>query len=526
MLRLTLVALATLPTVAHSQSFRSDDQVIRRMWRLGMDSSHTERLAQVLMDSIGPRLSGTPGFEAASAWLERTYNGLGITVRRERYGTWRGWRAGDFHMTLTAPRTQVLDVELLSWSVGTNNRPIDAEVVIIPQLADEAAVRQWLGTIRGKFVLSSAAELMCRAPQELQRLARAATVTRLNQRRTENVTQASARLRALAPPNTPQPQGFRAAYSRLDSAGVAGIGSLNWSNGWGVNKVFAAQSERVPSFDISCEDYGLLHRLATNNQGPRIRFTADAQSTPQEVPMFNVVAELKGTERPNEYVMLSAHLDSWGAATGATDNGTGTIMMLEAMRILKAAYPNPKRTILVGHWGGEELGLIGSLAFGEDHPDIVAGLQALFNQDNGTWRVEYLEASGFAKAGVNLSKWWAQLPGDLTDSVKFVVPGGQINMGSDHTAFICRSAPAFRFQSHYDEYRQYTWHTNRDTYDKIVFDDLKQNATIAAMMMYAASEDPEKTPRDQATLPALPNGQPRSWVQCGRARRSFAQPTQ
>ncbi|HJU74836.1 MAG TPA: M20/M25/M40 family metallo-hydrolase [Gemmatimonadaceae bacterium] len=529
-MRISIVGLAVVvtafPSLAPSQTFRSDDQVIRRMWRLGMDSSQTERLAQVLMDSIGPRLSGSPGFESSGQWLENVYKGWGVTVRRERYGTWRGWRMGDFHMTMIAPRTQVLDVELLAWSTGTNGRPVEADVVVIPQLANEDAVRQWLGSVRGKFVLWSSPEIMCRAPQELERLARPATVARLNQRRTEVAQQATARLRALAPPNTPPQQQFRTAFARLDSAGIAGIGSLTWSNGWGVNKIFSAQTDRAPAFDISCEDYGLLHRLASNNQGPRVRFSAEAQSTPAEVPMFNIIAEIKGTEKPNEYVMLSAHLDSWAGATGATDNGTGTIMMLEAMRILKEAYPNPKRTILVGHWGGEEQGTLGSRSFAEDHPDVIAGLQALFNQDNGTWRVEYLEASGFAKAGANLARWWAQLPNELTDSVRFAAPGGQINMGSDHTSFICRPAPAFRFQSHYPEYRQYTWHTNRDTYDKIVFDDLKQNATIAAMMIYAASEDPEKTPRDQSILPPGPNGQPRPWVGCGKAARSFRDPAQ
>ncbi len=522
--RLTAVAIATLPTITGAQTFRSADPVFRRMWQLGMDSSQTERLAQVLMDSIGPRLSGTPGFQSAAEWLERTYQGFGITVRRERYGTWRGWRQGPFHMDMISPRAQTLDVELLAWSPSTGGRSIDADVVIIPQL-DTSTVRQWLSTLRGKFVLTSAPEIMCRAPHELQTNARPATVTRINQRRTENQQQAANRLRALAPAGTPPPQAFRAAYARLDSAGVAGIGTLLWSNGWGVNKIFAAPSERVPSFDISCEDYGLLHRMASSNQGPRIRFTADAQATPSEVPMFNVIAEIPGTT-PNEYVMLSAHLDSWHGATGATDNGTGTIMMLEAMRILKEAYPRPRRTILVGHWGGEEQGANGSLAFGEDHPDVIAGLQALFNQDNGTWRVEYLEASGFAKAGANLARWFGQLPGELTDSVRFAAPGSQLNMGSDHSSFICRSAPGFRLQSSYPEYRQYTWHTNRDTYDKIVFDDLKQNATTAAMMIYAASEDTERTPRDQSVLPPLPNGQPRSWISCGRARRSFAQPAQ
>ena len=237
-----------------------------------------------------------------------------------------------------------------------------------------------------------------------------------------------------------------------------------------------------------------------------------------------MTSELRGAAIPNEYVLLSAHLDSWHAATGATDNGTGTITMLEAVRILKETYPRPRRTILVGHWGGEEQGTIGSLAFGEDHPDIINGLQVAFNQDNGTWRVEILEAQGFSKAGGNLARWVAQLPTEMTDSVRLQVPGPQHNAGSDHTSFICRPAPAFRLQSNYTEYRQYTWHTNRDTYDKIVFDDLKNNATMAAMLAYAASEDRDKVSREQSVLPPRPNGEARGWPTCGKARRTLAQP--
>jgi carboxypeptidase Q len=521
---LAAAALASAPGLASAQGFRSADPVIRRMWQVGMDESQLERVAQVLIDSIGPRLSGSPGYTAAANWLERTYAGLGIPVRQEKYGTWRGWQSGAVTLQLTAPRQQNLDVELLAWSPPTpGGKPIDAEVVVVPALADAAAATQWLKTIKGKFVLTSAPEIMCRAPQELQQYARAATITRLNAQRAEARRLANERYASLAPAGVTTTQRAAAIIARLDSAGVAGIGTMNWSNGWGVNKIFGAVSERVPSVDLSCEDYGLLYRLASNNQGPRVRFGVEAQSTPAEVPMFNVVAEIKGSELPNEYVLLSAHLDSWHGATGATDNGTGTLTMLEAMRILKAAYPNPRRTIIAGHWGGEEQGTIGSKAFAEDHTNVMDGLQVAFNQDNGTWRVEILEGQGFLKASGNLAKWVAQLPSAMTDSVSLQVPGPQANSGSDHTSFLCRGAPAFRLQSSYAEYRQYTWHTNRDTFDKIVFDDLKNNATMAAMLAYAASEDPERTSRDQALLPVLPgaNGGVRPWPACGTAKRSF-----
>ena len=220
--------------------------------------------------------------------------------------------------------------------------------------------------------------------------------------------------------------------------------------------------------------------------------------------------------------MLSAHLDSWHGATGATDNGTGTLTMLEAMRILKDAYPNPRRTIIAGHWGGEEQGTIGSKAFDEDHKDVIDGLQVAFNQDNGTWRVEILEGQGFLKASSNLAQVGGAAAGGDDRQRALQVPGPQANSGSDHTSFLCRGAPAFRLQSSYSEYRQYTWHTNRDTFDKIVFDDLKQNATMAAMLAYAASEDPERTSREQALLPVpRAQGGVRAWPTCGTARRSY-----
>lgn len=509
-----------IPAVASAQTFRSPDPVIRNMWRVGMEQSQLEPLAGALIDSIGPRLSGSPGFASAVTWLENRYKQWGISAKREQYGTYRAWSQGTVHMEMIAPRVQNLDVHLLAWSAPTpKGAAAEAEVVTLPAFADAAAARAWLGTVRGKFVLVSAPEIMCRAPQELTRYARAATVASINARRTDSTRANLARLRMLVP-NTPDGQLEGAMLAMLDSAGVMGIGSMTWSGGWGVNKVFDATARRVPEVDVSCEDYGLLYRLVTRKIPTRVRLTAQAQEAATEAPMFNVVAELKGTELPNEYIVLSAHLDSWGSATGATDNGTGTLTMLEAMRILKETYPNPRRTIIAGHWGGEEQGTIGSRAFTEDHPDVISGLQVAFNQDNGTWRVETLEGQGFLKASANLAKWVAQLPAQMTDSVQLQVPGPQANSGSDHTSFLCHGAPAFRLQSSYSEYRQYTWHTNRDTYDKISFDDLKNNATMAAMLAYAASEDREKTSREQALLLGA-NGQTRAWPTCGKARRSF-----
>jgi hypothetical protein len=502
---------------ATGQTFRSDDDVIRQMWTLGMEQSQVRNLAQILTDFIGPRLAGSPNLDQAADWAVETFQDWGVPARKEQYGTWEGWTFGTTHVDLVSPRIQTLESEILAYSLGTDG-PMEAEVVTVPAFSSEAEAVAWLPTVEGKIVLLSAAEPMCRGPHEFESNATPETVERMAQDRQRRFGDYQSRLANFGGSN-PRRQTSLAAQ-RFAEAGAAAVISSSWSQGWGVNKVFSAPTRDVPAIDLSCEDYGMVFRMAEKGQRPRIRMDLEAEYL-GEVPQFNVIAELRGTELPDEYVLLGAHLDSWHAATGATDNATGSVMMMEAMRILKAAYPNPRRTILVGLWGPEEMGLIGSGTFREDHPEVMEGLQAAFNQDNGTWRIERLEAQGLLYAGEHLARWVSGVPDEISRHITLEFPGGQNNAGSDHVSFLCTGAPSFRLQSAYDEYRQYTWHTNRDTFDKIVIDDLKSNATLAAMLAYAASEDPERVPRDRAVLPIHPRtGQPRTWVGCFPPRRS------
>jgi Zn-dependent M28 family amino/carboxypeptidase len=210
--------------------------------------------------------------------------------------------------------------------------------------------------------------------------------------------------------------------------------------------------------------------------------------------VFNTVATIPGGAKANEYVLLSAHFDSWDGSSGATDNGTGTITMLEAMRILKQVLPHPQRTIVAGHWTGEEEGEVGSKAFSEDHPEIVKGLQGVFNQDNGTGRITRVGAGGLPSGAEHLTQWLSKLPSVFQAQVNFtgqpVNPGGPAGGGSDDYSFSCYGAPTFGLGALGWDYSNITWHTDRDTYDKIVFDDLTGNATMTAMLAYLASEDP------------------------------------
>ena len=262
----------------------------------------------------------------------------------------------------------------------------------------------------------------------------------------------------------------------LETAGAVGIVQSRWSNGFGANKIFSAGTDKIPAVDVSLEDYGLLYRMAENGSNPQIKVVAESTDM-GAVPTFNTIATIPGKELPNEYVILSAHFDSWDGATGATDNGTGTITMMEAARILKKVYPNPKRTIIVGHWGSEEQGLNGSRAFVEDNPKIVENMQALFNQDNGTGRVVRISGQGYLHAYDYLGRWLEAVPGAITKHIETTFPGTPGGGGSDYASFVAAGAPGFSLSSLSWSYWNYTWHTNLDTYDKIVFDDVPVSYT-------------------------------------------------
>jgi hypothetical protein len=501
-----------------AQTFPTADPVIRRLWQLGMDESQAPQLAQVLMDSIGPRLTGSPGQKAAHDWAVKMYELWGIPGRNEQYGTWTGWRRGITHVDLIAPRVRSLEGMMMAWSGGTDGMPVEGDVVVLPEFTSAQDFQAWLGSVRGKLVAVDFAEPTCRPNSQWEEFGAPApqggtsSFERMSTAREAARSAWQQRLRATG-------LNIGDLRLRLEEAGAAGILHSRWSNDYGVNKVFSTNTRRIPSVDLSCEDYGLIVRLAQNNQGPRLRVTAESEFT-TEAPTFNTIAEIRGTQLPNEYVLLSAHFDSWDGSSGATDNGTGTITMMEAMRILKLAYPNPRRTILVGHWSGEEQGLNGSRAFAHDHPEIVEGLQALFNQDNGTGRVVNISMQGLTAAGAHFASWLSRIPQEITGYIDLNMPGSPGGGGSDYASFICAGAPAFSLSALNWGYGTYTWHTNRDTYDKIVMDDLKNNATLTAMLVYLASEDPQRISRDRRVMANPRTGEPVPWPQCRDGART------
>ncbi len=521
------LALAAAPLTA--QSATPDNPILRRIWALGMDSSQVEPLAQVLFDSIGPRLTGTDLQKAGNDWLVRTYRSWGIDANNERVGTWRGWRRGHSHIDLIAPRQRTLEGTMLGFSPGTRGKNLDATTVILPRFTDSTEFVRWLPQAKGKFVLVAAPQPTCRPAENWEKNAPADEKVRMDSLRAQV-------RREWAGPNV-RGTGYSLALGtgelglRLEQGGVAGVITSRPKDAWGTIEIFDTYNTRAPAVALSCEDYGLVYRLTERNQGARLRLNLESQLG-GEREVFNTIATIPGTEKPGEYVMLSAHFDSWDGSSGATDNGTGTIVMLEAMRILRQVVPHPKRTILVGHWTSEENGLVGSRAFSEDHPEVREGLLALFNQDNGTGRIVRTGAAGLPDLGTRMATWLSLVPEPFRSQVQLTNPGFPSGGGSDDASFACWGLPATSLGAHGWDYGNYTWHTNRDTYDKVVWEELRGNATLTAMLAYLASEEPTLTSRERVNLAELAaraardttagprRPVPTSWPECQPAPRS------
>jgi hypothetical protein len=560
--QLVVAVLLLGSQAALAQTFPTNDQTIKRIWSVGMDSSHTYQLSQALFDSVGPRLMGTPNLRGAQNWLLKTYKSWGIDAKNEQYGTWRGWRRGTSHIDLVTPRVRTLAGTMVGYSPGTGGKNVTADVVVLPRFNDSTEFVKWLPKAKGKLVLVAAPLPTCRTPEDWEKDATPASLARMDTLAATTQAEWAQGRDGVRGTGYTLALGGGTLGMRLEKAGVAGVitsrPKLTWripsanataaggrggspigTGGRGAMEIFETYNTVAPTIALDCEDYGLVFRLADNNQHPKLRLNLDAQLLGEQ-PVFNTIARIPGIEKPNEYVMLSAHFDSWDGSSGATDNGTGTITMLEAMRILKDVYPHPKRTILVGHWSGEEEGEVGSSAFREDHPEVAKGLQALFNQDNGTGRIVRMSAAGNPDADVHIRHWLDMVPVEFKTQIQYGGVGNPSGGGSDDFSFDCAGLPGFGLGALSWDYSNYTWHTERDTFDKVVFDDLKSNATLTAMLAYLASEDPTMIAHinpdsartamaaaaasEPANAAAAGRGGrgagPRTWPQCNKAPRT------
>lgn len=485
----------------YAQSTIQQKEIIDKMQDEIQNNSHIEQLAFELLDEIGPRLVGSPAMIQANEWAVNRFKACGIEANNEAFGTWKSWQRGITHVDMIAPRAKTLEATQWAWSPATK-KPVQADVVLFPEIDNEGQFQNWLKNIKGKVVLLSPYRISGRPDAQIKQFATQEVYEKLKaeQKHLDDLFKEHLSNTGFS---------YSEIIKEIEKADAAAIVVCTWSGALGSNRVFGARTQKIPFIEMSLEDYGMLYRLTQRGKAPTLKLDVQSKILP-EAKNFNTIAIIPGKELPEEYVILSSHLDSWDGGQGATDNGTGVLTMMEAARVLKKHYQNNKRTILIGLWGGEEQGLNGSRAFVEDHPEMVKNTQVVFNLDSGTGKINRIGGEGFLHTYDFLSRWIQSIPKEVQADITLDVPGMPGSGGSDQASFVAAGIPAFYLNAVNWDYGSYTWHTNRDTYDKIIFDDIKNNALIIAAMTLMASED-DRLNKEKRVLPKDNEGVQRQW---------------
>ncbi|MDQ3516173.1 MAG: M20/M25/M40 family metallo-hydrolase [Gemmatimonadota bacterium] len=506
--RQALILLAVLgPTAALSQMpERVDTAVVTRIRDEGFNRSQVMETVSWLTDVYGPRLTGSPNTRAAAEWTIRRLASWGISNgRMEPWGTFGiGWSNQSLHVRAVTPQPYPIIANVAAWTPSTNGW-VRGEAVLANDITDSAAFARYSGKLRGKFVLvSDAPTLVQRFNPDARRYS-------------------DSSLNALTVPPAPAsgggPGGPQPGLSNNDrmrflaSEGVAAVVSTSARNDFGT--VFGAGSVGTRRQDalldliglgFSAEHYNRIVRTVAKGVPVTLEMFVQSTAHDEDRTAFNVVAEIPGTDKRDEVVMLGAHFDSWHYGTGATDNASGSAVMLEAMRILKTLNLPMRRTVRLALWTGEEQGLLGSRAYVDNHfaeratmqlkPDH-AKFQAYFNMDNGTgaFRGVYLQGNEWIGP---VFRAWMEPFRDLGMNTITIRNTG----GTDHQAFDAVGLPGFQFIQDEIEYGSRTHHSNMDSYERLIPEDLKKNAVIVASFVYHAANRAELLPRE--ALPARP----------------------
>ena len=361
------------------------------------------------------------------------------------------------------------------------------------------------GAVKGKMVLVGRHQVVPVADQpgeQAARRRRGAVALRSGQPGAVAVCQphaAHARRPAASPPAS---WPSSSTSSCVDSGAVARFNDAGREHGQirAFNNRTFDVAKAVPTVVLRNEDFGRISRLVADNRPVEIELDIVNTTYPEGKTAYNAVAEIPGSDKAQEVVMLGAHLDSWHAATGATDNGIGSAVMMEAARILKAIGVKPRRTIRVALWSGEEQGLLGSKAYVKAHfgtaeepkpeYDNFAGY---INIDTGTGRIRGLTVFGPDEAATVLRK--AVAPFADLGVAGAITSKSRRTGGTDHTSFNAAGLPGIGTQLDPMEYQSHTWHTNLDTYERIVEDDVKAQAAVIAGVVYELAMRDEKLPR-------------------------------
>lgn len=503
-----------------------DQDIVWKIRREATDRSEIMRTLHVLTDVYGPRLTGSPNLRKAQDWLVQRATAAGL--KNAHLEEWDfghpGWANEKIAVHLVSPVKDSLVVEALAWTPGTNGTTTASAIIVTPpERPTQADADRFFNRLRGN--LKNRAVLIGQ-PALLD-----VTIDPPAKRRDDNEARAQ-----FSPNPPPSPFGAPApaapaapadpklapltadqfqdqlnqflkdqgAALRVNDAGRE-HGQIRAFN----NRNFDV-TKAVPTVVMRNEDYGRIARLIANGHPVELEATIINQTYPEGKTQHNVIAEIPGTDKAQEVVMLGGHLDSWHAATGATDNAIGVSTMFEAIRILQAIGVKPRRTIRLALWSGEEQGLRGSVAYVAQHFGTFENpkpeyehFAGYFNIDSGTGRARGMTVFGPPTAANVLRPLLAPFAGNGVMGA--TATRSRARGGSDHTSFNEVGLPGIGVGQDPIEYGTHTWHTNLDTYERVIESDAQQSAMAIAAAVYHLAMRDEKLPRfakDQ--MPARP----------------------
>ena len=536
----TLALVIGLLFSTASAAFAQDtSEVNARIRKEGMENSKIMRTLHYFTDVYGPRLTGSPNLKMAGEWAVKEMKGWGMEnsyLEPWDFGHpgWLSERASGF---IVSPVKDSLVFEVLAWTPSTKGTVTgDAFLINIPQTPSKeyADVMQnptqeeltaYFASIKdkisGKMVLIGDPSSLGVDFDEPFKRYDDADIEKLYD---PNVKDKSAIFRRRSPqenrkPPTPKPNALngRQVSEQLDafllengvSVRINDAGRLHGQIRAFNNRTFDV-TKVVPTVVMRNEDYGRIWRIAGEGTPVKLEFDIRNQSYPDGATNYNVIGEIKGTDKADEVIMLGGHLDSWHAATGATDNAIGCAIMMEAARIIKSLNLKPRRTIRVALWSGEEQGLLGSQAYVAKHfgtaenplPEY-SKFGGYFNIDSGTGKARGFNVFGTDETAAILReivmpfKDFGIYGANPTDNRR--------TGGSDHTSFNAAGLPGIGVMQDPIEYGSHTWHTNLDTYERIVEDDVKKSAVIVAAAVYQLAMRDELLPRfAKDKMPKMP----------------------
>jgi carboxypeptidase Q len=494
---LLLAALAPAGAVAQVASEAVDLQVVQRIRDEGLERSHIPELAHHLTEVIGPRLTGSPGMKNANEWTAGMFREWGLSnVQIEPWGEFgRGWEMEDYEGRILSPFEQPLPGVPSAWTGSTKGTVRGQAMVMRAESREDLA--QFEGKVKGKILLVDEPQSVDLFQDIERRASLESLLTPPEPRERPEMSDADrermyARMRAMREVAT-------AAGEMARQQGALAILRISGANdgvirGGGNGSREAGAPEGLPQVIVSREQYNQIWRDLEGGTPVEIELNVKNRFFEDDLQQYNTLAEIPGTDKADEYVMLGAHLDSWHFAGGATDNAAGSVVMMEAMRILKTLGLQPRRTVRIALWSGEEQGLLGSRGWVEKHPELNAGISAYVNVDNGTGRIRGIWDQSNEKA----IPVFEQILWPFRDLGVVAVKHGNTG-GTDHLSFDAAGIPGFNFIQDPIEYSLNTHHTTLDSYDHLVIDDLKQAAVVVAATVYALANREEMMPRkDQA----------------------------